>query len=757
MSNAHSLPGKSEVKLTQAEHVLKEIENTEIDFVTDIRLIYDALDDLVKALDARVENAFSFNRKRVKNKLADDRLVLVGIRNSLQSFLESPILSQNITPHSDLSLAALLQNELITKMSGPTNTLGAFNVYLQQMSDYTNIYYAMADYLMHIKYGDRERKRLFRSGKEILSGEKYNTPLNLEDFLIKPVQRLMRYNLLLRELIKNTNKDDPDQAKMIAADKNIAAKVIHTNENAKNGLQFKKHKELVYYFKNIANNQTEQQNRLVHSDKLTTMLSRIEAHHTTFNTIKEQVDGVVTKPLEDHFILEQKNGYKTQEGRIGETAKKWERFRDNPSSELSNYVTTIHKSSQFQAALGKLDGALSQMSEYEAQLERLKQLKVEISASKNKSLDILTSLQILNTDRTNDRLLESSFIKDFDKITGSFDTQTNRDTAAIDKLINKAEKKLLRKVKKLDVIIVNLDTDLVKMRSKTINEVASDDIKVKVKILLDNLKAEINEKQKSLNFDLKVGIGDESTRQRIIDLNILYQLVDKFQNTDIGAYEKMKQVNALIQNECKKDQSLKSTANRFNKSYRMLGGHAKSQNAEIRAAIALQERQFSDLISFIKKQPKKDKNPMTINNRIFNELSSAIPIMKEILTLLKEQQRERVKNTEYKQNEHAIRIYNVALQELIYLHNSISKGELKIDEAHSKAVDKMLKDLAAAEDKPIPSEMIDFLKAIREQVQREYKSGVFAGIPTFFNRKNSQNDLIRHEDDSEGIHKINKG
>lgn len=34
--------------------------------------------------------------------------------------------------------------------------------------------------------------------------------MNLEDFLVKPVQRLPKYVLLLKDLLKHTDQDHPD-------------------------------------------------------------------------------------------------------------------------------------------------------------------------------------------------------------------------------------------------------------------------------------------------------------------------------------------------------------------------------------------------------------------------------------------------------------------------------------------------------------------------------------------------------------------
>eukprot|EP00158_Paraphelidium_tribonemae_P008082 Partr_v1_DN28463_c0_g1_i2_m41298 putative RhoGEF len=58
--------------------------------------------------------------------------------------------------------------------------------------------------------------------------------LSLESFLIKPVQRICKYPLLLRELIKTTPKDHPDLPNLQEADKKIGIVVNLVNERTRN-------------------------------------------------------------------------------------------------------------------------------------------------------------------------------------------------------------------------------------------------------------------------------------------------------------------------------------------------------------------------------------------------------------------------------------------------------------------------------------------------------------------------------------------
>lgn len=57
--------------------------------------------------------------------------------------------------------------------------------------------------------------------------------MNLGAFLIKPVQRICKYPLLLRELLKNTDDSHPDKESLQKALKAIENIVISINESKK--------------------------------------------------------------------------------------------------------------------------------------------------------------------------------------------------------------------------------------------------------------------------------------------------------------------------------------------------------------------------------------------------------------------------------------------------------------------------------------------------------------------------------------------
>lgn len=70
----------------------------------------------------------------------------------------------------------------------------------------------------------------FDSFLRVCHGDSRCKGLLLNSFLIKPVQRLCKYPLLLRELIKNTPEDHPDYIPLMAAQEKIGSVVAFVNE-----------------------------------------------------------------------------------------------------------------------------------------------------------------------------------------------------------------------------------------------------------------------------------------------------------------------------------------------------------------------------------------------------------------------------------------------------------------------------------------------------------------------------------------------
>jgi len=101
------------------------------------------------------------------------------------------------------------------------------------MVEYLNIYTAyITNYNKALNTLD-EQIRKNKQFAEFLQSQEENPEcdrLLLPAFLIQPIQRIPRYSLLLKELIKNTWEDHPDFRMLVVASKKIEEVAIHINE-----------------------------------------------------------------------------------------------------------------------------------------------------------------------------------------------------------------------------------------------------------------------------------------------------------------------------------------------------------------------------------------------------------------------------------------------------------------------------------------------------------------------------------------------
>ncbi|ELP93188.1 Rho/RAC guanine nucleotide exchange factor, putative [Entamoeba invadens IP1] len=77
------------------------------------------------------------------------------------------------------------------------------------------------------------KNKVFRAFAGVQCSPKTTNGLSLEDLLITPVQRIMRYQTLLNELLKNTPIKHPDYLSLVKAHQQFYDLVISTNTRAK--------------------------------------------------------------------------------------------------------------------------------------------------------------------------------------------------------------------------------------------------------------------------------------------------------------------------------------------------------------------------------------------------------------------------------------------------------------------------------------------------------------------------------------------
>ena len=61
--------------------------------------------------------------------------------------------------------------------------------------------------------------------------------MNLQSFLITPVQRIPRYNLTLKEINKNTWQGHPDYLDLIAAGEQVEKTALYVNKRTDDALR----------------------------------------------------------------------------------------------------------------------------------------------------------------------------------------------------------------------------------------------------------------------------------------------------------------------------------------------------------------------------------------------------------------------------------------------------------------------------------------------------------------------------------------
>ncbi|KAL6070964.1 RhoGEF domain containing protein [Balamuthia mandrillaris] len=167
------------------ENVAREILKTEEDYVNNLNLVFDVF---LKPLRARLDEAKNF-----KALLAD----LNVIRNYNQELLESlgPRVL-NWTPNQQLG-------DIFVRVG----------FFLKAYTQYVSKYHKAMEEITEMKKSSLAlRDFLEECCRQPKVGGK-----DLASFLIQPVQRIPRYRLLLKDLLKHTEKDHKDYSSLLAA------------------------------------------------------------------------------------------------------------------------------------------------------------------------------------------------------------------------------------------------------------------------------------------------------------------------------------------------------------------------------------------------------------------------------------------------------------------------------------------------------------------------------------------------------------
>ncbi|KAJ6233259.1 faciogenital dysplasia protein [Anaeramoeba flamelloides] len=204
--NKSSIPFAEETKLKKRKQVIIELVKTEEDYVNDLRTIIKHYLDPIT------------NQKIVKEK----DIPLIFSHTKMIETVNSMILDNlnKAYPQDEDEIANMNVGKIFIQIAE------FLKVYTQYCSNHENAVNTV------VKYSSNS------SFQQLIENNKLNIPqvrnLELLDFLIKPIQRICKYPLLFRELLRSTSKNFPDYTDLKSAFLKISKVADYVNEKKRN-------------------------------------------------------------------------------------------------------------------------------------------------------------------------------------------------------------------------------------------------------------------------------------------------------------------------------------------------------------------------------------------------------------------------------------------------------------------------------------------------------------------------------------------
>ncbi|KAJ3437598.1 faciogenital dysplasia protein [Anaeramoeba flamelloides] len=204
--NEPSVPFAEETKLKKRKLVIIELVKTEEDYVNDLRTI------IKHYLDPITEN------KIVKEK----DIPLIFSHTKIIETVNTMLLANlhKEYPRDEDKIAYMNVGTIFIQIAE------FFKVYSQYCSNHVNAVNTV------VKYSQNQSFQQFCENNKLKIPQVRN--LELLDFLIKPIQRICKYPLLFRELLKSTSKDFPDYNDLKEAFLKISEVADYVNEKKRN-------------------------------------------------------------------------------------------------------------------------------------------------------------------------------------------------------------------------------------------------------------------------------------------------------------------------------------------------------------------------------------------------------------------------------------------------------------------------------------------------------------------------------------------
>ncbi|KAF2810102.1 Dbl homology domain-containing protein [Mytilinidion resinicola] len=228
-------------RLKERRNRIKEILDTESIFLQDMMVV----EDIYKATSTSIDSVSNEDRKVLFGNSADivnfSRTFLDALKPAAAPIYTLPKSNRWNFKRGSFSTSNSTNTEQSTSLEPPKNdqdrmtTIGA--IFGRNMASLEKVF---GDYLKNLDFANQRLVALQDKPKvKVWLEECHNyasditQAWSLDSLLVKPLQRITRYPLLLDSLIATTPADHPDHADLVSAKKELLAASVRINENKK--------------------------------------------------------------------------------------------------------------------------------------------------------------------------------------------------------------------------------------------------------------------------------------------------------------------------------------------------------------------------------------------------------------------------------------------------------------------------------------------------------------------------------------------
>ncbi|GAB1203848.1 hypothetical protein APSETT445_002488 [Aspergillus pseudonomiae] len=231
-------PSPEQRQLKKRRHVIKELVDTEYTFGKDMKVV----DDIYKGTSS---SCLDLSTEDVKVLFANSDQV-VQFSMAFQDTLKEAAKSVYVMPKSQRWTSRrnprnpVVRNDQESSTGSSTSDLEKDNAtfigqaFIAHIANMEKVY---ADYLKNHDAANKKLQTLQKNPKVAIWlkecrdwASDLTTAWDLDSLLVKPVQRILKYPLLLSELLESTPKDHPDRAALVSALEEVTNISVRINE-----------------------------------------------------------------------------------------------------------------------------------------------------------------------------------------------------------------------------------------------------------------------------------------------------------------------------------------------------------------------------------------------------------------------------------------------------------------------------------------------------------------------------------------------